>query len=278
MDLFPDNSQCCFRTQLAKPIHLNKQDWEVALVEMIVPNQVINVSEKEGEFFIVTYDNNIAVELAKLPNACELPNKKRGVRLCIPSGTYVTPQHLVETINDTIQVSLGDFMKKHHLRFLFHFSNIAKHVKMDTSVKLGIEFHPEMAIKLGIDPDYFQRLGRNPNEPNPVFLRDSMDQNPFPYTVDLYMGFNHLFVYSDLAAFTCLGNIEAPVLRVVPFDPKTKAGANPHIHYEFLNLHYVPLAKTDFDTIAIHIKGDTGKSIQFVNGKSMVKLHLRQRS
>ena len=47
-ELFPNNTQCCFRTKLSKPIMLDKQNWEMALVELIVPSQVRNVEFEES--------------------------------------------------------------------------------------------------------------------------------------------------------------------------------------------------------------------------------------
>ena len=100
----------------------------------------------------------------------------------------------------------------------------------------------------------------------------------FEYGVDLNMGMNHLFIYSDLPEYTLVGDIEAPLLRVVPFETRTKAGTNPHLHMEFLNLHYIPVSKSFFDEITVNIKGDTGKQIHFTHGKSMVKLHFRRKT
>ena len=50
MDYFPDNCQCCFNVKLPTPIAINKQDWEVALVEVILPSNVKNISEDEIGF------------------------------------------------------------------------------------------------------------------------------------------------------------------------------------------------------------------------------------
>ena len=32
MCMFPSNTQCCFKIHLPKTIHIDKEDWEVALV------------------------------------------------------------------------------------------------------------------------------------------------------------------------------------------------------------------------------------------------------
>ena len=262
-ELFPSNSQCCFRNKIAKPIHLNKQEWEIALVEMIVPSQVINISEEERHFYMCTNSTYVFgdFESHKLYSP-----QHQGVRISIPAQTYVTPQHLIATIDESIKSELGQIFKNRSLNLTFGFSGVSKSVKLDMADELSIDFHPSLFIKLGGEAG-----------PHSIVHLDNDNPHPFPHGVDINMGHNHLFVYSDLASYTTLGNIEAPILRVIPFDPRTKAGTNPHIHFEFLNLHYVPLAKADFDTITVNIRGDTGQHIQFVHGKSMVKLHIRPR-
>ena len=35
--MFPNNTQCCFKIHLPKTIHIDKEEWEVALVQLITP-------------------------------------------------------------------------------------------------------------------------------------------------------------------------------------------------------------------------------------------------
>ena len=79
-------------------------------------------------------------------------------------------------------------------------------------------------------------------------------------------------MYSDIASYTYIGDVTAPVLRVVPFQ-QTKSDI--HSHKEFLNLHYVPVAKSFIDQVHISIKGDTSYDVPFITGKSLIKLHFR---
>ena len=48
------------------------------------------------------------------------------------------------------------------------------------------------------------------------------EQQIFKFNVDLHRSFNSLFIYSDIADFTLVGDIVAPILRVVPFNPVTE--------------------------------------------------------
>ena len=47
-------------------------------------------------------------------------------------------------------------------------------------------------------------------------------------------------------------------------------------HQEFVNLHYVPLAKSYIDQVHIDIKDEIGRSVPFVGGKTLVKLHFKR--
>ena len=42
--------------------------------------------------------------------------------------------------------------------------------------------------------------------------------------------------------------------------------------------HYIPVSKSDFDIISIQITGDLGIPVHFITGKTIVKLHFRQRT
>ena len=48
MGMFPNNTQCCFKIHLPKTIHIDKEEWEVALVKLITPTQFLNISEEEA--------------------------------------------------------------------------------------------------------------------------------------------------------------------------------------------------------------------------------------
>ena len=66
LSMYPKNTQCCFRNKLPKPIHIDKEEWEVALVELIVPSQINNVTEEEGEFQVVTTDQKLHAEMIEV--------------------------------------------------------------------------------------------------------------------------------------------------------------------------------------------------------------------
>ena len=85
--------------------------------------------------------------------------------------------------------------------------------------------------------------------------------------------FSWMFVYSDVADYTYVGNITAPILRIVSYK---QSKSSTQSHQEFVNLHYVPLAKSYIDQVHIDIKDEIGRSVPFVGGKTLVKLHFKR--
>ena len=53
MNMFPNNTQCCFKVHLPKTIYIDKEELEVALVQLITP-QFLNIGEEEAQFEIIT--------------------------------------------------------------------------------------------------------------------------------------------------------------------------------------------------------------------------------
>ena len=84
--------------------------------------------------------------------------------------------------------------------------------------------------------------------------------------MDLNTKIHQLYVYSGLASYTFIGDATASILRVLPFESKRE---NNHLHQEFVNVHYAPVAKSFIDQVHISIKGDTGENVPFCLGKRL---------
>ena len=59
--------------------------------------------------------------------------------------------------------------------------------------------------------------------------------------------------------------VTAAILRVLSFERKRETN---HSHQEFVNVHYVPVAKSFIDEVHISIKGDTVENVPFISGKT----------
>jgi len=89
--------------------------------------------------------------------------------------------------------------------------------------------------------------------------------------VNVLMGNQSLFVYSDIADYSLIGDESAQILRTVPIKGNFMAVINERFDVP----HYVPVIKNNFDRIRITIANDLGENAKFATGKSLVKLHFR---
>ena len=121
--------------------------------------------------------------------------------------------------------------------------------------RVQIRFSKSLGEILGLNPDFSNKLIGNDNQ-------------VFTYAVDLNM--THLYSY---VADTYVGNITAPLLKIVSYK---QSKSNTQSHQELVKLHYAPLAKSYIDQVYIDIKDEIGKSVPFVGGKTLVKLHFKR--
>ena len=116
-----------------------------------------------------------------------------------------------------------------------------------------------LAEILGVDRTFFGKPKGN-------------EKHQFKYGVDLNTHSNRFYEFSDVANYTNIGYVSAPIQRVIPFKYMQE---EVHFHKEFLNLHYVPVSKSYSDQVHISMKGDTVDDIPFIIGKTLIKLHFK---
>ena len=125
IDFFPNNTQCCFKVKLPKTIYVGKENWEVALSQLITPSQFLNFSEREAKFEIVTSDLLLYKHLEKVATEAKYriyevkpvgfapdnsPNKWVA-RFTFPAGSYISPSHVLEVINEIIDDSISETIR-----------------------------------------------------------------------------------------------------------------------------------------------------------------------
>ena len=97
MDIFPKNKQFSFTTKLNHPIQVQKEQWVVALEEIMTPSEVYNISHNSNYFYVHFYDENVLERLgkSKMNTVCMKDGSCPEIKLFIPAGNYNSPQHLV---------------------------------------------------------------------------------------------------------------------------------------------------------------------------------------
>ena len=128
---------------------------------------------------------------------------------------------------------------EHCLSFYFTFDALSQrmNISAQNEKQVRLLFPKQLGQILGLDPTMIEKPIGN-------------EQHIFKFKIDLHRSFSSLFIYSDIADFTFVGDIVAPILRVVPFNPVTELI---HVHKEFKNLHYIPVYKSVTDQVHINI-------------------------
>jgi hypothetical protein len=283
MGVFPNNTLCCYTAKLPQAIQLDQEaQWEVALVEMIHPTSIKNITEQQNTFYVEILNENVQkfMEESNLPKT---PSTNPGLyiyTLKIPAGYYFSGQHLVDTIAERFNASFDKSLTKAGKPFVLtiEYHKVAR--------RLMLKFKDTQTLSISFNRSLFEILGGDTNMApnfNPKINSNSEFYKYFRSPVELNQGLNLMFVYSDVVEYNVVGHTSVPLLRVIPFKVDSAAAADQeggntyHVHREFVHPHYLPVSKSYLDTVNIAIKGDLGQNIPFTKGKVTVKLHFQKR-
>jgi len=75
-------------------------------------------------------------------------------------------------------------------------------------------------------------------------------------------------------SYSLVGDTKVPLLRVVD----TQGTYGQMVSATFTHPHYVPVARSDLETIEINISNELGKPVPFEFGKLVVTLHFRRKN
>ena len=85
----------------------------------------------------------------------------------------------------------------------------------------------------------------------------------------------HMYVYSSLVKDSIVGNVFAPIVRVVGLEDKPKSET---IHREFTVPHYLPLRSSSFNEVVLELTDGMGNSMKFNQGNNVAVFHFRKKS
>ena len=122
MCMFPNNTQCCFKIHLPKTIHIDKEEWEVALVQLITPTQFLNIREEEAQFDLITTDSLLIKTVTPVdrkedtisPIRRNVQGKpdKWAIRFTFPAGSYSSSKQVINVIDQLISDTIGKALNK----------------------------------------------------------------------------------------------------------------------------------------------------------------------
>lgn len=246
---YPNNTLTKFTVQLPQALDLSRGAWECGLSEIQFYKSWYNVI---GGKYEVKRGNNI-------------------YELYIRDGYYETEEQFVNEVNEYTRTHLKEAMRE---CFSFGYDRLTKscylEVRVEAQRDLSFKFNETMTRVLG-----FEKLNID-EELAKVKKKLAQSQT---YTIKLTnrqpMRLNSIFnlmVYSDIAQSSVIGDVEAPLLRVVPIE---------HGHWRnqcttFTRIQYLPISQKQIRSITVYIFTDYGTPVPFNDGKTIVTLDFRK--
>ena len=94
-----------------------------------------------------------------------------------------------------------------------------------------------------------------------------------PQPCDFSVNGTTIFIYSNIAASSLVGNTFAPLLRTVHLEIDDKMET---LHKNYTTIHYFPVCTSEFDTVEVQLCNVYGDNMVFYGGESAIVLHFRK--
>lgn len=255
--IFTDNTTTRFKTLLPNEWRL-VGDWVVGLSEIIFPQTFSHIKSGSVEEGLVTTTVRVMSQNKDTDEEATLIGVK-GSEENIPFGVYNTLEHLLAEINN-----LKGFREHFKLE-----KTSGSHIRVELQCRKecrernihSLALSDDLNVILGIEPQSLAFPREKKDTSRPASLRNALP--------------SLLFVYTDICESLITGDVQTPLLRVVPTNLE-------HFEYgstrltTFTSPKYVPLLKNNFNTIEIDIRTEQGLPVPFDGGTLTVTLHFKR--
>ena len=248
------NTQSDYRVTLPKPLNFGEDEWEVALVEISLPNSVINIKPGMGD-----------IEFADaISGAIGWMN--------IPSG-YYTAESFVKTVNDELKTMEMYSRNSSGL-------NVVSGGKFDG--KIG--YNP-------ITKRHFSKFfGKNSMFPFDARLRELIGAGDwsiydhgesgrpleFPRCANYGLHFQRIYAYCDFVKPNIVGDSMVPILRVINVMSNEIESNEGTIYRDYVDKHFFPIALSTLRDVHIKLCDSEGEPIKFEEGNTLLVLEFRK--
>ena len=182
------------------------------------------------------------------PTKCELFQNELTENIKLESQLIPTPNHLVRYLNNKF--------KDRYVKFSCDNENV---MSVDIDENITIEFDDVVRDILAFDQNRYEGKKK-------VTASDK---------VSLTRRINYLYIYSNIGEFVHIGDTEAPLLAIIPFNPKT-CGLLSEVNFRIPM--YTNINTNRISQIDIGIYDGNGKLIPFLNDAvTTLRLHFRQK-
>lgn len=163
----------------------------------------------------------------------------------IPPGCY-------ETIPEILKAMV---LSSHKNKIEFSYHPVTKKVTIKTKEKCSVLLHEGLAELLGFYPGVYEGVVES------------------PFIADPKASFPVIYVYCDLVDPQIVGDVQAPLLKIVKVEGRDGETVNAH----YARPHYVPVIRQHFQTIQVETRLQSGDLVPFERGKVILVLHFRMR-
>ena len=211
---YVSNTPSHFQIPLAKPLHFRDPDnWEVSLSELYFPSSYYNISQDNNSNLTIQYHIQGVVHTKKIT---------------IPQGHY-DPASYVKEVNKEIKKIKHKFTETSEPKVLF--KGRLKYNPNSRKISLVLTNHLEAMTFYG--DDFRNMLGlEKANDPGDLTIKfEEKDElrstREYHYEFPKSCSFNykgaHMYVYSSLVKDSIVGNVFAPIVRVVGLQDKPES-------------------------------------------------------
>jgi hypothetical protein len=194
----------------------------------------------------------------------------------VVDGGFVV-KNLEKKIDETIKVNW--YIDQSANEIVDHFNRLLQKKNLPLTFSYNIQ---TFLFRVYIPSDYsIQFIGTTGKELGFMFTlaEGSPKKNYFQASNSIPPNANKqssVYIYSDIIEHQFVGDSFSPLLRTVSVPNNLRYGDT--INHNYIQPHYVPVSRNNFDNIEIDIRSDTGDAIHFLTGKVVVKLHFKPKT
>ena len=261
---YVSNTLSHFKIPLDEPLNFcDPHNWEVSLSELYSPSSYYNISQDNNSNLTIQYHIKGVVHTKNIS---------------IPQGHY-NPASYMKEVNKEIKKIKHKFTATSEPKVLF--KGRLKYNPNSRKITLVLNNHLEAMTFYG--NDFRNMLGlEKANDLGDLTIKFEKDElhsmreyyYEFPKSCSFNYKGTHMYVYSSLVKDSIVGNVFAPIVRVVGLEDKPKSET---IHREFTVPHYLPLRSSSFNEVVLELTDGMGNSMKFIQGNSVAVFHFKKK-
>jgi hypothetical protein len=248
--------------QHGEPLELS-DEWEVGLSELFVP-----------EFYhSVTEDMVRGMAITKTRKNGEQLGETFKTKIIVPPGFY-TPDEFCRSLARAMKKKITPEQEQPQAFAItkFHFDPRTQKIsgKLGPYEKLDLP-SDQLRYILGLPEKNYRKYISN--------ITGEKKYVTFPYEADFLANVRLMYVYSDIVEFSFVGNVMAPILRVVCMKTSDKSLNNMsnQVYYKFTPVQFHSLSSNRINRIDIRLRDSAGNHIVFPQGNSLAVLQFRKK-